>query len=96
MAVISDTCKNVFQAYPYLAEELFYKWNPAFEGNCEGLWADYWYCIANYSWLVFSRNLVNCHLKHIWLPTTCEGFPFVVKKLSALNCISTALLLTIL
>lgn len=38
----------MLKAYPYITLELFYKWNPALEGNCEGLWANYWYCVANY------------------------------------------------
>ncbi|OAA74801.1 peptidoglycan-binding protein [Akanthomyces lecanii RCEF 1005] len=47
-AEAGDTCNTVLKAYPYITEELFYKWNPALDGNCQGLWANYWYCVANY------------------------------------------------
>ncbi|KAL8899139.1 MAG: hypothetical protein Q9207_006349 [Kuettlingeria erythrocarpa] len=44
-----DTCTKVLEQYDYITREEFYKWNPALNGNCDGLWANYWYCVASFS-----------------------------------------------
>jgi hypothetical protein len=33
--------------YNFVSEQQFYSWNPALQGNCDGLWAGYWYCVAS-------------------------------------------------
>lgn len=38
----------MLKAYPYITKELFFQWNPALNGDCNGLWENYWYCVANY------------------------------------------------
>ncbi|KAL1957768.1 hypothetical protein VTO42DRAFT_5486 [Malbranchea cinnamomea] len=40
-----DTCRVVLDE-GIISEEDFFEWNPALDGNCDGLWANYWYCIV--------------------------------------------------
>ncbi|KAL8730074.1 MAG: hypothetical protein Q9166_004273 [cf. Caloplaca sp. 2 TL-2023] len=44
-----DTCTKVLAQINYISREDFFAWNPALQGNCDGLWANYWYCVASYS-----------------------------------------------
>ncbi|KAI1977491.1 hypothetical protein LOZ53_001513 [Ophidiomyces ophidiicola] len=40
-----DTCRVITnRGFP--SEKQFFEWNPALKGNCDGLWAGYWYCVA--------------------------------------------------
>lgn len=34
--------------YTYITREQFFAWNPALDGNCLGLWQNYFYCVANF------------------------------------------------
>ena len=43
-----ETCTSVLAIYDYITEEQFFEWNPALAGNCKGLWAGYFYCVANF------------------------------------------------
>ena len=43
-----DTCTKVLEQFNYISREEFFKWNPALKGNCDGLFAHYWYCVADY------------------------------------------------
>ncbi|KAI4591934.1 hypothetical protein KJ359_012065 [Pestalotiopsis sp. 9143b] len=47
-AQVDDTCTSVLQVYNYITEDEFFSWNPALGGNCQGLWAGYYYCVANF------------------------------------------------
>jgi hypothetical protein len=40
-----NTCRDFVDGH-YLTEEDFFMWNPALNGNCDGLWADYYYCVV--------------------------------------------------
>lgn len=31
----------------YITKDQFFAWNPALNGNCDGIWAGYYYCVAN-------------------------------------------------
>jgi len=31
-----------------ISEAQFFAWNPALEGNCQGMWVGYYYCVAAY------------------------------------------------
>jgi hypothetical protein len=35
--------------FDYVTKEQFFSWNPALQGNCNGLWAGYYYCVANFA-----------------------------------------------
>lgn len=34
--------------YSYITEEQFFAWNPALNGDCQGLYLGYYYCVANF------------------------------------------------
>jgi hypothetical protein len=38
----------VLKKYGYITKEQFFKWNPSLTGNCQGLQAGYYYCVANF------------------------------------------------
>jgi hypothetical protein len=40
-----DTCRVVVDGV-LLTEADFFAWNPALNGNCNGLWLNYWYCVV--------------------------------------------------
>ncbi|KAF3056280.1 carbohydrate-binding module family 50 protein [Daldinia childiae] len=40
-----DTCRNIVDGH-YLTEEDFMAMNPALNGNCDGLWTGYYYCVV--------------------------------------------------
>lgn len=40
-----ETCRQLVQ-YRWFSQEQFFSWNPALEGNCDGLWLNYYYCVA--------------------------------------------------
>ncbi len=41
-----------------ITRDEFFAWNPALNGNCDGLWANYYYCIAAYPAGVFPQPAV--------------------------------------
>src|SRR4051794_740714 len=43
-----DTCSIIVDKFGYIAPQEFQDWNPAVQSDCSGLWAGYYYCIANY------------------------------------------------
>lgn len=44
-AQTGDTCRNIVDGH-FLTEADFMAMNPALNGNCDGLWVDYWYCVV--------------------------------------------------
>ncbi|KAL8801882.1 MAG: hypothetical protein Q9182_004171 [Xanthomendoza sp. 2 TL-2023] len=46
LAVADDTCTKLLAQINYISRANFFAWNPALQGNCDGLWAGYWYCVA--------------------------------------------------
>lgn len=40
-----ETCRQLLQ-YGLFSQEQFFSWNPALNGNCDGLWLNYYYCVA--------------------------------------------------
>ncbi|KAF1357176.1 hypothetical protein EJ07DRAFT_129973, partial [Lizonia empirigonia] len=40
-----ETCRQLLEYGLYSQEQLF-SWNPALDGNCDGLWLNYYYCVA--------------------------------------------------
>ena len=71
-----DTCTPVLNQYNYITKEQFFEWNPALQGNCDGLWAGYWYCVANFS----SESLP--------MPPTVTAAPSPVQTGIASNCVA--------
>lgn len=49
LAEENDTCRTVLASYTYVTQEQFFEWNPALDGNCDGLWLGYYYCVANFN-----------------------------------------------
>ncbi|KAH8744381.1 LysM domain-containing protein [Diaporthe sp. PMI_573] len=49
LAEENDTCRTVLASYSYVTQEQFFEWNPALDGNCDGLWLGYYYCVANFN-----------------------------------------------
>ncbi|KAI6779853.1 carbohydrate-binding module family 50 protein [Emericellopsis cladophorae] len=43
-----QNCENVIAQYGFITKEQFLAWNPALRGNCNGLWANNFYCVANF------------------------------------------------
>jgi hypothetical protein len=43
-----DNCNTVLGIYNYISKEQFFAWNPALNGNCNGLLLGYYYCVANF------------------------------------------------
>ncbi|KAK3395012.1 hypothetical protein B0H63DRAFT_385493 [Podospora didyma] len=39
-----DTCRDFVNNY--LTQQDFFAWNPSLNGNCDGLWAGYYYCVV--------------------------------------------------
>ncbi|KZL67146.1 LysM domain-containing protein, partial [Colletotrichum tofieldiae] len=48
-AQADDTCTSVLAVYGYITQDQFFSWNPALDGNCQGLGSGYYYCVANYA-----------------------------------------------
>ncbi|KAK6072405.1 LysM domain-containing protein [Seiridium cupressi] len=48
LAVTDDTCDTVLSLVSYITEDQFFEWNPALNGDCQGMWVGYYYCIANF------------------------------------------------
>uniref|UniRef100_A0A4Q7JG83 Secreted LysM effector Lys4 n=1 Tax=Pochonia chlamydosporia (strain 123) TaxID=1052797 RepID=LYSM4_POCC1 len=44
-----DTCDVILKQFDYISREQFFSWNPALQGNCNGLWVGYYYCVANFA-----------------------------------------------
>jgi hypothetical protein len=40
-----DRCENVLAQNPQITREQFFSWNTFLNGNCDGMWAGYFYCI---------------------------------------------------
>ncbi|RSL59367.1 hypothetical protein CEP54_007320 [Fusarium duplospermum] len=45
-AVKGDTCPKIIAKYKTFDFDDFFKWNPAVEDDCSGLWANTWYCVG--------------------------------------------------
>lgn len=41
-----DTCARVIAQYKAFNFDSFFKWNPAIDKDCSGIWAGYWYCVG--------------------------------------------------
>ncbi|KAM5351161.1 hypothetical protein ACJ41O_003884 [Fusarium nematophilum] len=41
-----DTCTKVIAQYKTFDFADFFKWNPAIEDDCSGIWAETWYCVG--------------------------------------------------
>lgn len=41
-----DTCAKIVAQYKTFVFEDFFKWNPAVEKDCSGIWADTYYCVG--------------------------------------------------
>lgn len=41
-----ENCQTILDAFSYITREQFFQWNPVLSGNCNGLWAGNWYCVA--------------------------------------------------
>ncbi|KAM0344970.1 hypothetical protein ACHAPU_006848 [Fusarium lateritium] len=41
-----DTCSKIVEKYKTFDFKDFFKWNPAVEDDCSGLWAKTWYCVG--------------------------------------------------
>jgi hypothetical protein len=71
-----DTCNVILREFNYISREQFFQWNPALGGNCDGLWAQYWYCVAD-----FARESLP-------MPPTVKTAPSPVQPGIASNCAS--------
>jgi hypothetical protein len=40
-----DRCENALTQNPQITREQFFSWNTFLNGNCDGMWAGYFYCI---------------------------------------------------
>ena len=43
-----QTCRELVAEYGLFTQDQFLAWNPVLNGNCDGLWVDTYYCVANY------------------------------------------------
>ncbi|KAL5586885.1 hypothetical protein FOVSG1_012021 [Fusarium oxysporum f. sp. vasinfectum] len=41
-----DTCPKIIAEYGTFDFDTFFKWNPAIEFDCSGIWANTWYCVG--------------------------------------------------
>ncbi|KAH7202900.1 uncharacterized protein BKA55DRAFT_531306 [Fusarium redolens] len=46
MAKKGDTCAKIIAEYKTFDFSDFFKWNPAVQDDCSGIWADTWYCVG--------------------------------------------------
>ncbi|ENH73458.1 hypothetical protein FOC1_g10008948 [Fusarium oxysporum f. sp. cubense race 1] len=46
MAKKGDTCAKIIAEYKTFDFSDFFKWNPAIDKDCSGIWAGYWYCVG--------------------------------------------------
>ncbi|KAJ4039049.1 hypothetical protein NW761_010334 [Fusarium oxysporum] len=46
MAKKGDTCAKIIAEYKTFDFSDFFKWNPAVQDDCSGIWADIWYCVG--------------------------------------------------
>ncbi|KAF2007436.1 carbohydrate-binding module family 50 protein [Amniculicola lignicola CBS 123094] len=44
-----QNCNDLVKLYGYFSEQQFMAWNPALNGNCQGLWLDTWYCVGAFA-----------------------------------------------
>ena len=71
-----DTCNVVLKQFNYITKEQFFSWNPTLQGNCDGLWAGYWYCVADFP----SGSLP--------MPPTVTAAPSPIQTSIASNCVA--------
>lgn len=74
--VQDDTCTKVLQQINYISREEFFEWNPALQGNCDGLWVNYWYCVARYA------------ASDVPMPPTVTTAPATLPPGTASNCVA--------
>lgn len=43
-----ENCQTILGIYAYITEDQFFEWNPVLNGDCNGLWANNWYCVGAY------------------------------------------------
>ncbi|KLO83407.1 uncharacterized protein FFB20_06853 [Fusarium fujikuroi] len=41
-----DTCARIIAEHKSFNFDSFFKWNPAIDKDCSGIWAGYWYCVG--------------------------------------------------
>lgn len=41
-----DNCDTVVAIFSYATKDQFLDWNPALNGDCQGLWKGYYYCVG--------------------------------------------------
>ncbi|KAF5692428.1 hypothetical protein FDENT_2950 [Fusarium denticulatum] len=46
MAKKGDTCDKIISQYKTFDFDDFFKWNPAVDKDCSGIWANTWYCVG--------------------------------------------------
>ncbi|KAF4952928.1 hypothetical protein FGADI_6361 [Fusarium gaditjirri] len=46
MAKKGDTCNKIISQYKTFDFDDFFKWNPAVDKDCSGIWANTWYCVG--------------------------------------------------
>lgn len=46
MAKKGDTCNKIVAQYKTFDFDDFFKWNPAVDKDCSGIWANTWYCVG--------------------------------------------------
>ncbi|KAI4192254.1 MAG: hypothetical protein LQ348_003223 [Seirophora lacunosa] len=76
LAAPDDTCTKVLQQINYISREEFFEWNPALQGNCDGLWVNYWYCVARYA------------ASDVPMPPTVTTAPATLPPGTASNCVA--------
>ncbi|KZL71567.1 hypothetical protein CI238_12141 [Colletotrichum incanum] len=72
-----NSCNNILADHAEITREQFFSWNPVLSGNCEGIWADNYYCVGAYS----SDN-------DLPQPPTVKTKPSPVPSDSASNCVA--------
>jgi LysM repeat protein len=45
-----DTCRSILATYTFVTQAQFLSWHPFLNGNCDGLWEGYWYCVMAFDW----------------------------------------------
>ncbi|KAK6502102.1 hypothetical protein TWF481_009911 [Arthrobotrys musiformis] len=53
---IGENCRTVMAKHPGVTLADLYRWNPAIESDCRGLWAQTWVCIAVKGWVPSSTT----------------------------------------
>jgi hypothetical protein len=71
-----NTCDNILAEHREITRDQFFGWNPVLAGDCNGLWANNYYCVGAYS----NGNLPQ--------PPTVNTKPSPVPPDSASNCVA--------